>query len=67
MNAILGQVGVAIGLISAIAGVIGLSIGLRSGRRTLLTSAPRAALGVAAGAVLATIAMEHALLTHDFS
>jgi cytochrome c-type biogenesis protein CcmF len=67
VNSILGQVGVAIGLISALAGLIGLALGLRSGRTSLLRAAPRAVIGIAAGAVLATIAMEHALLTHDFS
>jgi cytochrome c-type biogenesis protein CcmF len=67
VNAVLGQIGVALGLVSAAAGVIGLLIGIVTGRDSLLRAAPRAVLGCAAGVALAVFAMEHALLTHDFS
>ena len=67
MNATLGQVGVALGLVSAAAGVVALLAGLLLKKEAWLRSAPRFALGVLAGALLATAAMEHALVTHDFS
>ncbi|MGH9292442.1 MAG: heme lyase CcmF/NrfE family subunit, partial [Acidimicrobiales bacterium] len=67
MNAVLGQVGVALGLVSAVAGVVAILGGLLFGRSSWQRAAPKAALGVLAGALLATGAMEHALVTHDFS
>ncbi len=67
MNAILGQVGVALGLVSAVCGVMVVAVGIFTRRPTWLATAPRAAWGVLGGAVLATAAMEHALLSHDFS
>jgi cytochrome c-type biogenesis protein CcmF len=67
VNAILGQIGVALGLVSAAGCVIGLVLGLVLGRDSLLAAAPKAIFGVIAGVLLATFAMEHALLTHDFS
>ncbi|HXY42729.1 MAG TPA: heme lyase CcmF/NrfE family subunit, partial [Acidimicrobiales bacterium] len=67
MNAILGQIGVALGLVSAVCGVAVIAAGLAGHRPKWLAAAPRAAWGVLAGAVLATAAMEHALITHDFS
>jgi cytochrome c-type biogenesis protein CcmF len=67
MNAILGQVGVALGLVSASLGVVLLLAGLLLRREPLLRAAPKAVIGVLAGALVATAAMEHALLTHDFS
>jgi cytochrome c-type biogenesis protein CcmF len=67
MNAIVGQIGVALGLVSAICGVGALATGIATHRSSWLKAAPRAAWGVLAGALLATAAMEHALITHDFS
>jgi len=67
MNAVAGQIGVALGLLSAALGVAAVVVGLLTGRRSLLEAAPKATIGVLAGALLATAAMEHALLTHDFS
>ncbi len=67
MNALLGQIGVALGLVSAAGGVLGLALGLALHRDALLRAAPRALIGLVAGVLLATGAMEHALLTHDFS
>ena len=67
MNAIIGQIGVALGLVSAICGVGVLAAGIAKHRASWLKAAPQAAWGVLAGALVATAAMEHALVTHDFS
>ena len=67
MNATVGLVGVALGLIAAVAGVLTLAVGLATGRASLYRHARTFALYVLAGAVLSTVAMERALLTHDFS
>jgi cytochrome c-type biogenesis protein CcmF len=67
VNATLGQIGVALGLVSAIAGIIAVLGGLTSRRHAWLLAAPKVAWGVLGGALLATFAMEHALITHDFS
>jgi cytochrome c-type biogenesis protein CcmF len=67
VNATLGQVGVALGLVSAACGLLGLLVGLIGRRPAWLSMAPWAAAGVFAGAVLATVGMERAFLTHDFS
>jgi cytochrome c-type biogenesis protein CcmF len=67
VNALLGQIGVALGLVSAAGGLVGLVLGLALRRDALLRKAPRSLIGVAAGVLLATFAMEHALITHDFS
>ena len=67
MNAILGQVGVALGLLSAITGAVALLGGLLFRNDAWLRAAPGTVWGVLAGALLATGAMEHALVTHDFS
>ncbi|MHB8243821.1 MAG: heme lyase CcmF/NrfE family subunit [Acidimicrobiales bacterium] len=67
MNAVLGQIGVALGLVSAAGGAIGLILGLLMRSEALLRAAARAIFGLVAGVLLATFAMEHALLTHDFS
>ena len=67
MNADLGHVGIVLALIGACAGIAVLAAGLRSRRADLLRAGLVAAAVVAAGAVLATVAMERALVTHDFS
>ncbi len=71
MNAILGYCGVLIAFLSALAGVVALSFGLwrtRRGRGPDLGWSGRIAVsGTLAGALVATAAMEHGLLTHDFS
>ena len=63
----LGLIGVALGLIAAVAGVVTIGVGLASGRPSLFGHARTFTLWVLAGAVLATFGMERALLTHDFS
>ncbi len=67
MNALLGQIGVALGLVSAAGGTIGLLIGLLRRSDALIRAASRAIFRLVAGVLLAVFAMEHALLTHDFS
>ncbi len=67
MNALLGDIGVALGLVCAAGGMLALVLGLVTRRDSLLVAAPKALWGVGAGVVLAVFAMEHALLTHDFS
>jgi len=67
LNAVLGQIGIALGLVSAAGGIIGLALGLWRRSDGLLRAAPKAVIGLAAGVLLSVVAMEHALLTHDFS
>lgn len=67
MNAFLGETGVLLGLIAALAGSAVIVAGLLGHRPGLLAGAPRYAYVLLAGALLATAAMEHALVTHDFS
>ena len=71
MNAILGTLGVWLGFVAAVAGAVAVVVSLRRqarGRRRVATLDPRPyAPVVLGGAVLATLAMEHALVTHDFS
>jgi len=67
MNASLGLVGIALGLIAAISGAVTIGVGLVTGRMSLFKHARTFALWALAGAVLSTIGMERALLTHDFS
>ncbi len=67
MNAVLGQAGVALGLVSSAGGAIGLLIGLLRRSEPLVRAASKAIFGLVVGVLLAVFAMEHALLTHDFS
>jgi cytochrome c-type biogenesis protein CcmF len=67
VNAALGSAGVTLAFIACVAGAVTMAVGLR-GQRVALTRTGRTyaylALG---GAVLATFAMERALITRDFS
>ncbi|HEX6596994.1 MAG TPA: cytochrome c biogenesis protein CcsA, partial [Acidimicrobiales bacterium] len=67
MSAVLGTAAVALGLASALLGVATLALGLRKGDPRLMRGGQRYVWLVLAGAVLATVAMQIALLTHDFS
>ncbi len=78
MNGLLGHIGVLLALLAALAGIVSLAHALLWRRAALATGAvapaptrTRPAIYFAwlslAGALLATFAMEHALLTHDFS
>ncbi|HEX9683161.1 MAG TPA: heme lyase CcmF/NrfE family subunit [Acidimicrobiales bacterium] len=67
MNAALGTAGVTLGLLASVSGVVTLAVGLGSRRRSLIRNGRVYVLLALAGAVLATIAMERALVGHDFS
>jgi cytochrome c-type biogenesis protein CcmF len=67
VNELLGRSGVLLGFLGAVAGVAVLAVGLARGRPETLRHGRRYAALVLGGALLATGAMEHALITHDFS
>ena len=67
MSAVLGTAAVSLGLVGAVLGIVTLGLGLRTNQARLLHAGRRYAWVVATGAVLATVAMEIALLRHDFS
>src|SRR3984957_2068075 len=67
MNAVLGHVGVLLGLTAAVVGGVICVVGLATKRGELLRSVGIYAALLLVGAVLATFAMERALITHDFS
>jgi cytochrome c-type biogenesis protein CcmF len=67
MSAVLGTAAVALGLAAAILGMATLAIGLRRHHPGMLRTGQRYVWLVLAGAVLATVAMQYALLSHDFS
>jgi cytochrome c-type biogenesis protein CcmF len=66
VNAALGESGVVLALIGALAGMVTLVMGLRSGRPHLLRVGRSYTWLILLGAVVATFAMQHALITHDF-
>ena len=67
MNAALGHTGVLLGLAAAIVGIGVTTWGLVTRRGELAKSGRLYAPLLLVGAVVATVAMERALLTHDFS
>ncbi|MCU1495805.1 MAG: cytochrome c biosis factor [Acidimicrobiaceae bacterium] len=67
MNGALGHAGVILSLLAACAGVATLALGLATRRPELLARSRAYAYLMVGGMVLATVAMEHALLAHDFS
>ena len=67
MNAVLGTAAVTLGLAASILGMATLALGLRRGNPGMLRAGQRYTWLVLAGAVLATMAMQSALLSHDFS
>ena len=67
MNAALGSAGVLLGLIACVAGVVTIAAGLRGDRHALVRTGRTYAFLALGGAVLATIAMERALITRDFT
>ncbi len=67
MNAVVGTAAVALGLVGAILGVVTLGVGLARHDTRLLRSGQRYVWVVLAGAVVATVAMQAALIGHDFS
>jgi cytochrome c-type biogenesis protein CcmF len=67
VNGTFGHIGVLIGFAGAVVGVVVLAVGLRRNRVSTLRSGMVYAPVMLFGAVIAVVAMEHALLTHDFS
>ncbi|MGH9183856.1 MAG: heme lyase CcmF/NrfE family subunit [Acidimicrobiales bacterium] len=67
MTAVVGRAGVTLGLAACLFGVVTLAAGLRRRRPPLLAVGSTYAWLALAGAVLAAVAMEIALVTHDFS
>ncbi|MGA2520880.1 MAG: heme lyase CcmF/NrfE family subunit [Acidimicrobiales bacterium] len=67
MNAALGHAGVLLGLAAAVVGVVVIGYGLARGRPEAARAGRLYAGLLLAGAVLATVAMQRALITHDFS
>ncbi len=67
MNIALGESGIVLGLLGALAGATTLALGLWRGRPSLLRAGQSYIWLVAGGAVVATFAMQRALITHDFS
>lgn len=66
VNGIIGHVGVELGFLGALAGVGTLGVGLVTRRPQLLAHARTYAYIVLFGALVATAALERALVTHDF-
>ena len=67
MNIALGQSALLLALLGAVAGAVTLLVGLGTGRPSLLRAGQSYIWLVVAGAVLATVAMQRALITHDFT
>lgn len=67
MNGALGRTGILLGLLAAVVGAAVAAFGLLRKRPAAVRHAGIYAWLVLAGAVLATAAMERALVTHDFS
>ena len=67
MNAAVGLGAVLFAFLSALFGAASMIIGLVKGRAPLVRNVRMYVLFVLAGAVVAVIAMEHALITHDFT
>lgn len=66
MNVFLGRTGVTLSVLAAVGGAVTLLLGLIGGRPALLRQARLYSFVLFGGAVLATVGMEHALITHDF-
>ncbi len=67
MNRALGQAGVVVALIAAVAGIVSIAVGLYTQRPDRLRSARGWAVVVGIGSLIAFAAMERALNTLDFT
>ena len=67
MNIALGQSGLLLALLGALAGAAALVVGVARGRPWVVRAGQGYIWLVMAGAVVATVAMQRALITHDFS
>ena len=67
MNAVLGTMGVVLGVAASALGIVTLTVGLRQKRAPLLQTGWSYSLLVLLGAAVAVFAMQRALITRDFS
>ncbi|MGA3148254.1 MAG: cytochrome c-type biogenesis CcmF C-terminal domain-containing protein [Acidimicrobiales bacterium] len=67
MNGALGHTGVLLGFAAAVVGIVVMATGLAKGRASIVRSGQVYAPLILLGGVIAVAAMEHALVTHDFS
>ena len=67
MNGTLGHIGVLLGFAGAVVGIVVLGVGLARGRTSTLRGGQVYAPVILLGGLVAVVAMEHALITHDFS
>jgi cytochrome c-type biogenesis protein CcmF len=67
VNSTLGHTGVLLGLAAAVVGVVVMAVGLVRGKDGVIRNAQIYAPAILLGGLIATAAMEHALVTHDFS
>ena len=66
MTSVLGQIGLLLALLAAVAGGVSLVVGLRTGRDNLVRMGRGYVWLLLLGAVLATAVMQYALITHNF-
>jgi cytochrome c-type biogenesis protein CcmF len=67
VNGFVGHVGLLLAILGALAGMGFIGLGLRRDDSSLVRRGITTSFLLLGGAILATIAMEHALITHDFS
>jgi cytochrome c-type biogenesis protein CcmF len=67
VNSVIGTAGVTLGVVASALGIVSLAAGVRSRRPALLRAGFWYAMLVLAGAVVATLALQRALITRDFS
>jgi len=66
VNEALGRTGILLALLASLAGIATVLVGLKTKRGSLVASGRTYLLLVLLGAVVATVGMERALITHDF-
>ena len=67
MNGTLGHTGVLLGFAAAVVGAVVIAVGLLRGRGSTMRSGQLYAPVILLGGIVAVVAMEHALVVHDFS
>jgi cytochrome c-type biogenesis protein CcmF len=67
VNGALGHTGVLLGFVAALAGIVVIGVGLAKQRQPTMRSGQFYAPVILLGGLIAVVAMEHALITHDFS
>lgn len=66
MNVVLGRTGILLALVASVVGIATIAAGLVRRRPSWIAAGRTYAYLAFAGAVLATVAIQHALITHDF-